>query len=62
MNKGKGKIEVSGLARLKYFVTPAYITDTVTKSSPRWVKTIEGLNSENLLEDSGKKDTMSPLS
>jgi len=54
VNKGKGKIELSDLARLKYHITPAYVTDTVTKRSPRWVKIIEGLNSENLLEDNGK--------
>jgi len=50
---------VSGFVRFEYLVTLAYATDTVTERGLRWVKTIKSLDTECLLEDNGKKDTMS---
>ena len=50
---------MSSLARLEYLVTPAYATDTVTERKLRWVKITEDLNSEYLLKDDKKEDTMS---
>ena len=49
---------MSGLAKLECLVTPAYTTDIMTERGLRWVETIKSLNSEHLLKDNGKKDTI----
>ena len=51
---------MSDIARLEYLVTLAYVTDTATERGLRWVKIIEILNNEHLLEGDGKK-TQYPL-